>query len=145
MTTSAASKGLYAAVNQRLIEGYSRVALEATRAAERPADTTGEIRRILDSLRHNQDLLRVRAWSRLEGSGGITPGEDGLLDVLRRRIESAGLPSIIRQDIDPRSLSLMLVGLVGCWSGSHSDRAVEADDVYLGHVIRLLEQGLVRR
>ena len=68
--------GLYAAVKQDLATACDRQSVAIDRAVERPADPRAELRRLFETFRDNDALLRVCAWSRLEGGpqGGRTRG-----------------------------------------------------------------------
>ncbi len=74
-------------------------------------------------------------------------GETGLMQALRRRLELAQEQRIIRGDIDPGNLTVMLVGLVAFWLEGRSNAAgvVEGgpdDSAYLRQAIALVERGL---
>jgi TetR/AcrR family transcriptional regulator len=137
-------EGLYAAVKQKLAVACDRQGGRIDRAAERPAPVQAELRRLFETLRDNEALLRVCAWSRLEGSPA---GETGLMQALRRRLELAQEQRIIRGDIDPGNLSVMLVGLIAFWleGRSNADGVAEEDPddpAYLRQAIALVERGL---
>ena len=107
--------GLYAAVKQNLAAACDRQSVGIDRADERPADPRAELRRLFETFRDNEALLRVCAWSRLEGGSTGGPGERGLMKALRRRLELAQGQRIIRSDIDPGNLAIMLFALVAFW------------------------------
>ena len=140
-------EGLYAAVKQNLAAACDRQGVGIGRADERPADPRAELRRLFETFRDNEALLRVCAWSRLEGSPAGGSGETVLMQALRRRLELAQEQRIIRCDIDPGNLSLMLVGLVAFWLEGRSDADGVAegdpdDPAYLRQAIALVERGL---
>ena len=133
-------EGLYAAVKRNL-------AADCDRADERPADPRAELWRLFETFRENEALLRICAWSRLEGAPTGGPGERGLMKALRRRMELAQEQRIIRSDIDPGNLAIMLVALVAFWleGRSDADGVVERgpdDPAYLRQAIALVERGL---
>ena len=73
-----------------------------------------------------------------------------MLKALRRRLELAQRWRIIRSDIDPGNLAIMLVALVAFWLEglSHADGVVEGcpdDFAYLRQAIALVERGLSPR
>jgi TetR/AcrR family transcriptional regulator len=139
--------GLYAAVKQRLIADRDRQGVGDDRADERPADPRAELWRLFETFHDNEALLRICAWSRLEGGSTGGPGERGLMKALRRRLELAQEQRIIRSDIDPGNLTIMLVALVAFWleGRSNADGVVEGgqdDPAYLRQAIALVERGL---
>jgi TetR/AcrR family transcriptional regulator len=140
-------EGLYTAVKQRLIADRDRQGVGVDRADERPADPRAELWRLFETFRDNEALLRICAWSRLEGGPTGGPGERGLMKALRRRLELAQEQRIIRSDIDPGNLAIMLVALVAFWleGRSNADGVVEGgqdDPAYLRQAIALVERGL---
>jgi TetR/AcrR family transcriptional regulator len=140
-------EGLYAAVKQNLAAACDRQSVGIDRADERPADPRAELRRLFETFRDNEALLRICAWSRLEGGPACGPGEGGLMKALRRRLELAQEQRIIRGDIDPGNLTIMLVALVAFWLEGRSNAVgvVEGgpdEPAYLRQAIELVERGL---
>jgi TetR/AcrR family transcriptional regulator len=140
-------EGLYAAVKQKLAAACDRQVVAIDREDERPARVQAELRRLFETFRGNEALLRVCAWSRLEGRPAGGSSETGLMRALRRRLEQAQEQRIIRGDIDPGNLSVMLVGLVAFWleGRSYADGVAEEDpdeSTYLCQAIELVERGL---
>src|SRR3954465_6015602 len=115
---------LYAAVKRRMVEGYAQRFPVAARATNRPLSIRAEMRRLLTFLSENEPLLRLCAWTHLEGVHQIWPGEPDLLDNLRRRIETAQRRGRIRNDLDPAVLSLMIFGLIFFWVENRAHFAV---------------------
>ena len=69
------------------------------------------------------------------------------MKALRRRLELAQEQRIIRSDIDPGNLTIMLVALVAFWleGRSSADGVVEGgpdEPAYLRQAIELVERGL---
>jgi hypothetical protein len=135
------------AVKQRLIADRDRLGVEVDRGDERPADPRAELRGLFEAFRDSKHLLRICAWSRLEE--GSTDGWDkmGLMKALGRRLELAQQQRVIRSDIDPGNLAIMLVGLVAFWLEGHrdADGVVEGgphEPAYLRQVVALVERGL---
>jgi TetR/AcrR family transcriptional regulator len=140
-------EGLYAAVKQNLVARCDRQSVGIDQADERPADLRAELLRFFETFRDNEALLRICAWSRLEGGSTSGPGEMGLMEPLRRRLELAQEQRVIRSDIDPQNLSIMLAGLVVFWLEGHlnADGVVEGGpdaSAYLRQAIALVERGL---
>jgi TetR/AcrR family transcriptional regulator len=140
-------EGLYAAVKQNLAADCDRQNIGIDRADVRPADPRAELWRLFETFRDNEGLLRICAWSRLEGGSTGGPGVRGLMKALRRRLELAQEQRIIRSDIDHGNLTIMLVALVAFWleGRSNADGVVEGgpdDPAYLRQAIALVERGL---
>jgi TetR/AcrR family transcriptional regulator len=140
-------EGLYAAVRQDLAAACERQGVGIDRADQRPADPRAEMWRLFEAFRDNEALLRICAWSRLEGGPTGGPGKKALMQALRRRLELAQERQIIRSDIDPGNLAIMLVALVAFWleGRSSADGVVEGgpdDPAYLRQAIALVERGL---
>jgi len=139
---------LYAAVKRRLVEGYARRFPRAARAVNQPIRLKAEMRRIMAYLGDNPMLLRLCARTRLERDTQVWPGEPDLLDTLRRRIEVSRRRGLIRRDVDPTALSVMVLGLVVFWLENRDHFAGRFghaldDEAYLRQAIALVERGLV--
>jgi TetR/AcrR family transcriptional regulator len=141
---------LYSAVKRRLVEGYARRFPRAASAVNRPISLKGEMRRLMAFLSGNEMLLRLCARTRLEGDNQVWPGEPDLLDTLRRRIGVSQQRGLIRDDIDPSRLSIMILGLVLFWVDNRAYFAVrfgeEPDDrAFLNEAIALVERGVAHK
>jgi AcrR family transcriptional regulator len=138
---------LYAAVKQSLIADRDRQGVEVDRSDERPADPRAELRGLFEAFRDSEALLRICAWSRLEEGSTGGPGKTGLMKALGRRLELAQERRVIRSDIDPGNLAIMLVGLVAFWLEGHPGAVgvVEGgpdEPAYLRQAIAMVERGL---
>jgi TetR/AcrR family transcriptional regulator len=138
---------LYAAVKRRVVEGYARRFPVAARATNRPLSLRAEMRRIMTYLTENELVFRLCAWTRLEGDVQVWPGEPDLLDTLRSRIEAAQRRRLIRTDLDPATLSLMIFGLIFFWVENRAHFAERFkgaidDRSFLRQAVALLEQGM---
>jgi TetR/AcrR family transcriptional regulator len=139
-------EGLYAAVKQKLAD-CDRQSVGIDRADERPTDLRAELWRLFETFRDHEALLRICAWSRLEGGSASEPGETGLMKALQRRLDLAQEQRIIRSDIDSGNLTIMLVGLVAFWLEGHPNALAiveggPAESAYLRQTIALVERGL---
>jgi TetR/AcrR family transcriptional regulator len=138
---------LYTAVKRRLVEGYARRFPRAARAVGRPVSVGAEMRRINAFLGDSPMLLRLCLRTRLERDKQVWPGEPDMLDTLRRRIEVSQKRGLIRKDVNPAHLSIMLLGLVCFWL-ENREHFVERfgadvdDRAYLNQAIALLERGV---
>ena len=110
-------ENLYAAVKRRLVEGYARRFPVAARAVNRPLSVKAEMRRLMTYLRENEVMFRLCGWMRLEGDVQSWPGEPDLLDHAKRAGSRCGPATrgLIREDLDPSTLSLMIFGLIFFW------------------------------
>jgi TetR/AcrR family transcriptional regulator len=138
---------LYAAVKRRLVEGYARRFPRAARSVNRPVSVRAEMRRIMTFLGDSPMLLRLCLRTRLERDKQVWPGEPDMLDTLRRRIAVSQERGLIRDDLDPTHLSLMLLGLVAFWVENRDHFAERfGSDVderaYLRQAIALFERGV---
>lgn len=138
---------LYSAVKRRLVEDYARRFPNAAKAANRPLNIRAEMRRIMKYIGGNPMLLRLVARTHVEGDKQIWPGEPTLLDMLRRRIIISQKRKLIRDDLCPDYVAIMVLGLVYFWLEGR-DHFVQRlgdcvnDKEYLQQAIALLEQGL---
>lgn len=138
---------LYSAVKRRLVEGYAKRFPNAARAVNRPLNIAKEMRRIMDYIGENPMLLKLCARTRLENDFQVWPGEPDILNTLRRRIEVSQRRKLIRDDLDPRYLSIIVLGLVYFWLEGcehfkqRFNKEVNAKD-YLQEAIAVIERGL---
>jgi TetR/AcrR family transcriptional regulator len=135
-------EGLYAAVKRHMI-GLSE-ALEAP-PADGPFDLASEVVRMFEFCRDHPELLRIGAWSRLEGEGlrAGEPPRSGPIASLGRRIASAQVDGQVRDDIDADHLATMLIGLVVFRLERRlADQDESDDEAYVRQAIGLLDRGL---
>src|SRR3954464_14154124 len=138
---------LYSAVKRRFVEGYARRFPRAARAVNRPLSVRAQMRRLMAFCRESPMLMRLCLWTRLEGNDQVWPGEPDSLMTLCRQIEVSQRRGLIRDDLDPPHLAIMITGLVAFWleNRSHfSHRFGDAidDQAYLRQAIALVERGL---
>jgi TetR/AcrR family transcriptional regulator len=140
-------ESLYAAVKRRLKEGYARRFPRAARAVNRPLSVRAEMRRIMAFLGGSPMLLRLALRTRLDRDKQVWPGEPDMLDTLRRRIKVSQDRGLIRDDLDPAHLSLMMLGLVMFWveNRDHFSECLGVDvkeEDFLRQAIALIERGV---
>jgi TetR/AcrR family transcriptional regulator len=141
---------LYAAVKRRLVEDYARRFPNAAKAANRPLNVRAEMRRLMKYIGGNPMMLRLAARTRLEGDHQAWPGEPAVLDMLTRRITLSQKRGLIREDVSPEHLSIMLMGLVYFWLErrevlAHRFGSRINDSDYLRQAIAILERGIEPR
>ena len=137
---------LYSAVKRRLVEDYARRFPNAAKNANRPLNIRAELRRILKYIGGNPMMFRLAARTRLEGDNQIWPGEPAVLDMLTRRIAFSQKRKLIRADVSPEHLSIMLLGMIYFWlewrehiGQRFGDRVDEA--AYLRQATAIFERG----
>jgi TetR/AcrR family transcriptional regulator len=140
---------LYRAVKQRLVEGYAKRFPNAAKAGNRPLNIAAEMRRIMDYIGGEPMLLRLCARTHVEGDNQVWPGEPTILDTLRRRIEVSQRRGTMRADLDPKYLSVMVIGLIYFWLEGREHFAQRfggkiSDKEYLRQAIAIIERGTAR-
>jgi TetR/AcrR family transcriptional regulator len=140
-------ESLYAAVKRRLVEGYARRFPRAALAVNRPVSVRAEMRRIMTFLGNSPMLLRLCLRTRLDRETQVWPGEPDMLDTLRRRIKVSQDRGLMRADLDPTHMSLMMLGLVAFWVENRDHFAERFgdtvnEDAYLRQAISLFERGV---
>jgi len=138
---------LYSAVKRRLVEDYARRFPNAAKAANRPLNIRAEMRRIMKYIGGNPMLLRLVARTHVEGDNQVWPGEPAVLDMLRRRIAISQKRKLIRDDVSPEHLSIMVLGLVYFWLEGREHFVQRLgnnvnDKDYLIQAIAVLERGI---
>jgi len=138
---------LYLAVKRRLVEDYAQRFPHAARAVNRPLSIGPELRRLMAYIGDNPVLLRLCAWTRLEGDRQVWPGEPDMFETIRRRIEVSQRRKLIRDDLDPTYLAIILTGLVFFWLDnrdhfSHRFGTELNDKDYLRQAVEILERGI---
>lgn len=138
---------LYQAVKRRLVEDYAERFPHAARAVNRPLNLGPELRRMMAYIGDNPLLLRLCAWTRLEGDRQVWPGEPNIFETVRRRIEVSQRRKLIREDLDPTYLTIMLLGVVFFWLDNREHFHVRfgagmSDKDYLRQAIQILERGI---
>lgn len=138
---------LYQAVKRRLVESYAQRFPMAARASNRPLAIGPELRRLMAYIGDNPLLLRLCAWTRLEGDRQVWPGEPDLFETIRKRIEVSQRRKLIREDLDPAYLAIILTGLVFFWLDNREHFTQRFgpqvnDSDYLRQAIEVLERGI---
>jgi TetR/AcrR family transcriptional regulator len=140
-------EGLYEAVKRRVVEGYAQRFPQAARSVDHPIEIRAEMKRIFTYIGENEQALKLCARTRIDGDYQVWPGEPDLLNLLQSRLETAQRQGAIRQDLDARHLSVMVLGIVFFWLDNRQHfrnrfgRKV-TDRSYLDTAVRLVEDGL---
>lgn len=143
-------ESLYAEVKRRVVEGYAQRFPAAARAVNRPINLRAELRRIMTYVGENELALRLCARTRVDGDYQVWPGEPNLFDLLERRMKVAQEQGLLRDDLDPRQLSVMIMGIVFFWLENRKHFAERFgkpldNNSYLNTAIKMIEEGLLPR
>lgn len=138
---------LYGAVLRQSADDYAARFPEIARVADQPADLRDEMTRIFNFMRENESLRRIVGWCRLEGKQGMLTACQELRRALVQRIAEAQRSGMVRADINPASIAVMLESVVIYW---FENREINDplypdglhDDAYLQEAIAVLEKGL---
>ncbi len=138
---------LYIAVRRRVSERYAARFPDVALKTDRPVDVRAELERFFAFLSDNGSLLRLLAWAHLEGNNPMWPSEMPPMNALIARIELAQESGLVRRDIDPANLSIMMVGLIAHWLDNRLrytglfPRGYD-DQAYLNQAVALVTRGL---
>lgn len=143
-------ESLYAEVKRRVVEGYAQRFPAAARAVNKPINLRTELRRIMTYVGENELALRLCARTRVDGDYQVWPGEPNLFDLLERRMKVAQEQGLLRDDLDPRQLSVMIMGIVFFWLENRKHFAERFgkpldNNSYLNTAIKMIEEGLLPR
>lgn len=108
-------EGLYRAVKEHLI-AEARTFLAV--AGESPGDSPGTsemIRAMYDYLSGNREMMRLIAWSHLEGDFTPWPGEQELVLAMVEHVRRGQSAGSMRKDIDPLIATIMIEALILVW------------------------------
>jgi TetR/AcrR family transcriptional regulator len=141
---------LYTEVKRRVVEGYAARFPAAVRAVNRPINLRAEMKRIMTYVGENELALRLCARTRVDGDYQVWPGEPDLLDLIQKRMVVAQRKGAIRQDLDARQLSIMILGIVFFWldNRQHFTQRFGSpinNNAYINTAIKMIEEGLLPR
>lgn len=106
---------LYIEVKRQVIAAFAEDNPDVAQGGATPGEIRAEMRRLYEFLGGNDALLRLAAWARLEGNHAMWPGEAELMQALCARITRAQKARVLRQDMEPAHLAVMMVGLIYFW------------------------------
>jgi TetR/AcrR family transcriptional regulator len=138
---------LYLAVRRRVSENYAARFPDVALTTDRPVDVRAELERFFEFLSNHGALLRLLAWAHLEGNNPMWPADMPPLKALIARIEVAQHGGLVRRDIDPAHLSIMMVGLIAYWLDNRARYAglfphgID-DQAYIDQAVALVVRGL---
>ena len=73
------------------------------------------LRRIFEFMKDNPTVLRVGAWSQLEGDNAPWPGELKALERVSQFFSAAQADGIMRSDLNPTLLTILVEGFMFSW------------------------------
>jgi TetR/AcrR family transcriptional regulator len=73
------------------------------------------LRRIFEFMKDNPTVLRVGAWSQLEGDNAPWPGELKALERVSQVFSAAQAEGIMRSDLNPTLLTILVEGFMFSW------------------------------
>lgn len=143
-------ESLYTEVKRRVVEGYAQRFPAAARAVNRPINLRAEMKRIMTYVGENELALRLCARTRVDGDYQVWPGEPDLLNLLQQRMEVAQRQGLLRNDLDARQLSIMVMGIIFFWLDNRKHFAERFgapidNKTYLDTAIKMIEEGLLPR
>lgn len=143
-------ESLYVEVKRRVVEGYAQRFPVAARHADRPINLRTEMKRIMTYIGENELALRLCARTRVDGDYQVWPGEPDLFDLLERRIKISQKQGLLRNDLDARQLSVMVMGIIFFWLDNRRHFAERFgspidNKKYLNTAIKMIEEGLLPR
>lgn len=140
---------LYTEVKEQVMERYVPYMRQAEQSAPGSFGIAAEITGLYRFLEQNKTLLKLAAWTRLEGDNTPWPRERDLIQRVCDRIRSEQARGSLRADIRPLSLTMMLIGVVYYWleyrdyyKALLGDTELD-DDTYLSQSIAVLEHGVI--
>ncbi|MHC1727826.1 MAG: TetR/AcrR family transcriptional regulator [Syntrophobacteraceae bacterium] len=144
-----AKADLYEAVKRRIME---QAGANLAQSGGDPRDATAIstlVRSSFAFLRGNDELTRLGAWSHLERDN-IWPGEKEVMHELADRVRTLQARGVIRNDIEPMLLVVMVEALTVFWFQYRSyfetlfpEDLEEIEAQYLEQVLRVLQSGLL--
>lgn len=140
-------EALYEAVKRRVVEGYAQRFPAAARAINRPINLRAEMKRVLTYVGENELALKLCARTRVDDDHQVWPGEPDLFNLIQQRIEAAQQRQLVRDDLDARQLSVMILGIVFFWLDNRRHFAERfgkaiSNEQYLDTAVKMIEDGL---
>jgi TetR/AcrR family transcriptional regulator len=145
-------EGLYRAIKQRLVE-QAHDALPPDEDHPRDISYIADlIRSAFEFVRQNEDLLKLTAWSNLEGESSLWPGAEMMVEREVGRFRDLQAKGLVRSDLNPLLLLFMTEALTLYWCQNRSyymsffdEEAGEVDDRYLAQVLNVMLYGIKPR
>jgi TetR/AcrR family transcriptional regulator len=145
-------QGLYHEVKLRAVERFQETWLaHRNRAGNDLPFLAQGISLFFQFLRKNRTLLRLAAWSRLEGDTDLWPGEKEALQSLSDEIRDAQRKGILRGDMEPLFVIIMIAAVTSFWWEnrlllkpllSGFDKISGIDETFLGQISEVFLSGM---
>jgi TetR/AcrR family transcriptional regulator len=137
---------LYGAVLRRSADDYAARFPEVAHVADEPADLRGEMSRLFKYMCENESMRRIVGWCRLEGKQGMLTACQELRRALVQRIAEAQRRQLVRADIDPATIAVILEAVLISWFENREiNEPLYADglndEAFLEQAIAVLERG----
>lgn len=140
---------LWEAVKERAFEDYARIQKAMLEDPE-PAGVDlieRSVRSYFAFLRDNPGVVRLFAWTHLEGDQTCGQSDRELVALGARRIEEAQRKGLLRDDINPTHVVTLFVNACTHWFEARSHHAewcgMGSDDEFLEDFLKVFMAGLV--
>jgi TetR/AcrR family transcriptional regulator len=109
-------RDLYNEIKRQMILRFDAFWTDTTRTLVNEECVPGTVlRRIFEFMQENPTVLRVGAWSQLEGDNAPWPGELQALESVSRVFSAARSGGGMRPDLDPMLLTILVEGFMLSW------------------------------
>jgi TetR/AcrR family transcriptional regulator len=109
-------RDLYNEIKRQMILRFDAFWTDTTRTLVNEECVPGTVlRRIFEFMQENPTVLRVGAWSQLEGDNAPWPGELQALESVSRVFSAAQSGGGMRPDLDPMLLTILVEGFMLSW------------------------------
>ena len=145
-------KNIYSAVKSALVKKYLKnKTYDLPEEGNPEAQISYIINNIFKFYQENPQMLRLANWSLLEGDIDPWPGEDELHHIFLDIISSLQQRDLIRNDLTPMNILIMICGSVHIWWEYHqhflkhlntTEDPVSSDKNYRDEMLRLIIRGL---
>jgi TetR/AcrR family transcriptional regulator len=109
-------RDLYNEIKRQMILRFDAFWTDAARETANDECVPGAVlRRIFEFIKDNPTVLRVGAWSQLEGDSAPWPGELETLVRVSRVFSAAQADGIMRSNLNPTLLTILVEGFMFSW------------------------------
>jgi TetR/AcrR family transcriptional regulator len=142
---------LYQSVKRRVVHRFQEIwSTQVHRNYDEKSLLAKVIQTLFWFLRENQAALRLGAWSRLEGSMALWPGEEEAMRSASGQFQDVQEKGVLREDIDPLFLTIMIEAVSIFWWEHREifqglfnelDDTDVLDELYLEQVLKVFVRG----
>src|ERR1700726_1607278 len=109
-------RGLYNEIKRQMILRFDAFWTDIARELANDQCVPGAVlRRIFEFMKDNPTVLRVGAWSQLEGDNAPWPGELEALERVSRVFSAAQAEGSMRSNLNPTLLTILVEGFMFSW------------------------------